>query len=136
MRSIDELIPGSAERILAMAEREQEHRHAMDARQTDIIEKDLDHNHDVTKRGQRYGLWISAFVIIISAILALTGHPEIAAILAGVDLVGLAAVFVIGRLVRLGDNLDEGTAWPGDLEAGPSTDGAAGQSSAIEAPKD
>ncbi|WP_299928964.1 DUF2335 domain-containing protein [uncultured Nocardioides sp.] len=108
LRSIDRIVPGSAERILAMAEREQQHRHTMDSRQADIIEKDVDHNYDVTKRGQRYGLWISAFVIVIAAILALTGHPEIAAILAGVDLVGLAAVFVIGRLVRPGDGAAEG----------------------------
>ncbi|WP_060988319.1 DUF2335 domain-containing protein [Photobacterium leiognathi] len=81
---------GLAERIVAMAEKEQSHRHALeDKAVTGEISKD--------KRGQNYAL-LSSLVIILGSIgLIYTGHEVSGSILAGGTLTGLAYIFISGR---------------------------------------
>lgn len=97
MQGMKDIVPDGPERIIAMAETEQSHRHAMEVRDQALTEKSEDDDYRVTRRGQLFGFLICVFVIGVAAILALMDHENIAAVLVGLDLVSLAAVFVAGR---------------------------------------
>lgn len=83
-KQVDDSLPGS---IVAMAQDEQRHRHAME-------KLALEGSLKETRLGQVLGFSIAAFVLILSGVMALAGHPVLAGILAGIDVVGLAAVFL------------------------------------------
>ncbi|NTU52769.1 MAG: hypothetical protein HGA97_03520 [Chlorobiaceae bacterium] len=74
-----------------------------------MAEKQLDHRINTesliaheqmrqSSRGQHYALFICSLALAISATLAMTGHEVTAAVIRGLDLIGLAAVFVAGRI--------------------------------------
>lgn len=86
----DKIIPGSAERILAMTEHEQKSRTcSKDQALNGAISKD--------KRGQWMGFVITFAVLIIASVFAWKGNTLFAGTLIGLDLLGLAAVFVVGH---------------------------------------
>jgi uncharacterized membrane protein len=82
---------GFAERIMAMAEREQEHRHQMDR-------KDLDQSYGLASRGQIFGLVALVIMASLAITLAVLGHPGWAAVVGGIDVVGVVSVFVTGQV--------------------------------------
>jgi len=90
MRAYEEILPGSADRILKMAEGQAHHRQEME--KTAV---------DGGSHRSWWGLWlgfgISIIVIGASVLLVLKGHNAAGITLAGIDLVALAAVFVVGR---------------------------------------
>ena len=98
----EKVLPGAAERVMQMAEREQAHRHQMQVTQqkfeADLQTKAITEQLEINKTGQRYGFIISLVVLALAGVMAFTGHEVLALTLAGIDLVGLAAVFVVGRL--------------------------------------
>lgn len=70
----DQVVPGSAERILVMAEKQLDHR----------INTESFIAHEQMKqssRGQHYAFFICSFALAISATLAMTGHEVTAALL-------------------------------------------------------
>lgn len=87
-------LPGAAERIVAMAEREQGHRHATVDGFGAFRNDTLAHVKDRDARGQRLGALICAGVISLCFYMAFLGHSTAAASLAAATLVGLAGVFV------------------------------------------
>ena len=87
---VDESLPMA---ILEMAQKEQQHRHAMDR-------LELTESVSVTKRGQVLGAGIAISVLVLAGVLALMGQPILAGIMAGIDVVGLAAVFVGTRALQ------------------------------------
>lgn len=93
----DHLIPNGADRIMAMAEREQAHRHQMEEREQALLEQAERNDFIITKRGQAFGLGVCLAVLLAGIVLALAGHATVAAVLVGLDLVSLVAVFVAGR---------------------------------------
>lgn len=87
----EKILPGAAERILSLTEREQTGRHS--TRETALkgaLSKD--------SRGQWMGFIITISVLIIASVFAWRGNTIFAGTLIGLDLLGLAAVFVVGRL--------------------------------------
>jgi uncharacterized membrane protein len=86
----DEVQQGLAARIVAMAESEAAHRHAMEVRMVDGTFKER-------ARGQHYGLAIGIVAIIAGAWTGALGHQISGSIIGGGGVVGLVAVFVIGR---------------------------------------
>lgn len=81
---------GLAERIVAMAENEQKHRHQLEETAiTGELNKD--------KRGQQYALLISVLIIIGSFALVFLGHPWPGTVLGGTTLVSLAYIFITGK---------------------------------------
>ncbi|MGH9092334.1 MAG: DUF2335 domain-containing protein [Acidimicrobiales bacterium] len=91
LRGYEEVLPGAADRILAMAEKQSDHRQE--------IEK------DAVKGGTRrswYGLWLGFFISVLvlglSGGLIVAGYGVEGTVLGSVDLVALASVFVIGRV--------------------------------------
>lgn len=55
------------------------------------------------KRGQNYGLIIALFGISIGAVCILLGHDIAGTSIAGVDLVAIVTVFVIGKTTQRRD---------------------------------
>lgn len=97
LQQYNDVIPNGAERIMAMAEREQGHRHELERRDQKLMELSEQHEFQITQRGQLLAFGICLAVLAAAIVLAVAGHPTVAAVLVGLDLVGLAAVFVVGR---------------------------------------
>lgn len=90
MEGYEHVLPGSAERILVMAEKQLEHRIKTES----LLAKE---QMKQSGRGQHYALFICSFALGISAALAFTGHEVTASVIGGLDLIGLAAVFIAGK---------------------------------------
>lgn len=93
IRAYEEVIPGSGERIIAMAERQQEHRHSLER----VTVKEAANR---SWWGLRLGFVIALAVIGVGAGAIFTGHA-----LAGFGLIVaqaavLAGVFVVGRVAQ------------------------------------
>lgn len=86
----DEVSPGFADRIVAMAENEQKHRHGLESL---AVEGEI--NKDT--RGQHYALSICLTVVFGSMFLIYNGHDVAGSALAGGSLMGLAYIFITGR---------------------------------------
>ena len=84
--------------IFDMAKAEQDHRHGLEtSRQTSsfqIYNKTREDKRATAARGQWLGFIVCIVVLGLSALMAVLGQATLAVILAGVDVVGLAAVFV------------------------------------------
>lgn len=86
----EKVLPGSTDRIISMAEK------SLDSRinnEKTIIETRLKQSG----RGQILGFILALFFVIISLILALTGHEVLAGIIASGDIISLAVIFVLNR---------------------------------------
>lgn len=86
----DEALPGSAERIIAMAESRQSHRQDMERI---AIKASI----GIDKRGQVFALIVSLAIILGSMSLIALGHEISGSVLAGTSLTGLAYIFITGR---------------------------------------
>jgi uncharacterized membrane protein len=100
----EQILPGAAERILAMAEAEQRHRQALEIQQqtdgADIHKVAIAGQIQINKRGQWFGFSICFAVLLLAGYFAYLGFGTAAAAMASLDLVSLAAVFVIGRQTK------------------------------------
>lgn len=90
-REYEDILPGSAERILAMAERVQAHNIAMEA-------KNLAAEHDDRKRGMRFGFAALVLIVACAAFFGYEREIGLAALFLGSAALGVIAVFVQGRL--------------------------------------
>ena len=93
LEEYERIVPGAAERIIAMAEKEQTQRHSLESR-TAIVES-------------RLGTWglvfafVLAMVLLTGAIWLISrGYSLEGGLLAGVDLITLSAIFIYGRATR------------------------------------
>lgn len=90
LKGYEDILPGSAERILQMAENEQKHRH----KQEDRICKG---SVEQVKRGQ----WIALFVVIlltaVATAITLLGQPTVGGIIFGSTIAAVAAIFIISK---------------------------------------
>jgi len=91
---------GLANRIVSMAEKEQNHRHGLES---------LALNGEIKKdtRGQHYALFTSLAIIIGSIFLIYSGHEVSGSILVGSTLIGLAYIFITGRKLEPDSNTDK-----------------------------
>lgn len=87
LAAYEEVLPGSAERILNMAEREQQHRH-------DIIERTVRLEGRLGPMGMIFAFIIAITFFVVAAWLIDDGHGTEGTILATVDLLALVTVFV------------------------------------------
>ena len=96
----ERVLEGSAERILAMAEREQQHRTAWESKQLEVAASEA-----------TGGQWLGFVVVIIcigSAVyLSSIGHQWVAGVVAGTSVVGLVGRFVQGRSSGTSDTQSE-----------------------------
>lgn len=89
-KGYEEVLPGSAERILTMAEKEQEHRITWESKALHVMEREV-------FLGQWFGLGIALCCIIAAVFLAASGYQWVASILVGVSAVGLVGRFITKR---------------------------------------
>lgn len=98
----EKVLPGAAERVMQMAEKEQAHRHEMQKqhqqKDLELQSKAITEQLEINKTGQKYGFHIAIAVLLLAGLMAIMGHEAVALTLVGIDVVGLAAVFVVGRL--------------------------------------
>lgn len=98
MREYQLVDPELPRLIFDMAETEQKHRHRLEMNEQqksyEAIYKNQEDGRQTAKRGQLLGFGIAVIVLGLAALMAVLGFPTLAVILAGVDVVGLAAVFV------------------------------------------
>lgn len=90
LEKYNEIIPDGANRIMVMAEKQQEHRFKLE-------EKAVSAQVKQSGIGQVFGLVVCLVGLGISALLGLYGHELASGILGGGGLVGLASVFVVGK---------------------------------------
>ena len=90
LKQYNDILPGTAERLVAMAERQSAHRIELEKR---VIERQLGDS----RLGQYFGLLISVLFLAASYSLGMNGHDALVSILGGTTLVGLVTVFVIGK---------------------------------------
>lgn len=84
------VIPNGADRIMSMAEKQQNHRISIE---TQVI---ISQNKQ-SGLGQVFGLIIGLFGISCGTFLAYSGEPTVGGIIAGGTVVSLVSVFVIGK---------------------------------------
>ena len=89
LQLFEEVVPGSAERILAMAEKQTDHRILMERK---IVSGDFTQSY----LGIAAGFVLSVMVILGGIYLIILGHDWAGASLIGLNVVGLAGVFVYG----------------------------------------
>ncbi|MBI2919400.1 MAG: DUF2335 domain-containing protein [Chloroflexi bacterium] len=98
LQQYNDVIPDAANRILRMAEQQVEHRQFLEKT---VVVGD-------SKRADR-GLWAGLFVtlsLVVGAVfLVYTGHDWAGVAIAGLDIVGLASVFVYGTLSRRSERM-------------------------------
>ena len=84
------LLPGAADRIFVMAEKQLSHRHD--------LERTVVHgNVAAQKLGQVFGLVVALFALGASAYLGVHGKEAAAAVIGGSTVLGLVSLFVTGR---------------------------------------
>ncbi|OOF42312.1 hypothetical protein BKK51_12960 [Rodentibacter trehalosifermentans] len=103
----NEVIPDGANRIMMMAEKEQDANHADRRKQLEQRDQELAQNDVRLKQGQdeidviKRGQWISLAVITLftalSALLAILGDTTSAALLMGAGLVGIVTALIYGK---------------------------------------
>lgn len=91
LRGYEEVLPGAAERILTMAEEQGRHRRHLE---TVVVVGN--------SRRSSLGLWLGFVVAVLflaaAVVLIFRGHDWAGSVVGGVDIVGLVAVFVVGRV--------------------------------------
>ncbi|RME12421.1 MAG: DUF2335 domain-containing protein, partial [Bacteroidetes bacterium] len=89
-KEYNEILPGSAERILAMAEQQSSHRREMEKK---VISSQMRQ----TTRGQWLGFVLAVICIGGGLFLAYIDKTTVASILLGATIISLVSVFVIGK---------------------------------------
>lgn len=93
LEGYERIVPGAAERILAMAESDMQHQQQYD---NALLKASVNQ----IRRGQILGFLIGLATISASVYFATIGYPILAGILSGSTLLGLVSVFAIGRIVE------------------------------------
>lgn len=91
LQGYNNALPNGAERVIAMAEKQSNHRMELEK----FAIKEQLHQ---SKRGQHYGLIIVIICLGLSTVLAFNGLMQLALTIAGTTILGLASVFVIGKI--------------------------------------
>lgn len=91
----DQIKPGFAERIVAMAERQSAHRQELET-------KVLRYAAIEGRIGQIFALVIAVFALGTAAYLGVNGATAVGSVIGGTTVVGLVAAFVVGRRKKPG----------------------------------
>lgn len=97
LQGYENIKEGFAERIVRMAEKEQEHRFEHENSQSACDKMLIEATASDSKRGQNYALIITILFLIGAVTLALYGHDTVASILGGGTLAAIVTVFITGK---------------------------------------
>ncbi|MCY4360934.1 MAG: DUF2335 domain-containing protein [Gammaproteobacteria bacterium] len=90
LEKYNQITPGAAERIIAMAERETGHRH-------DTEQLIISNEYKEAKRGHIFALIICSLGILTGGYIAISGLQWAAMVIGSSVVIGLASTFIIGR---------------------------------------
>lgn len=96
----ENVLPGAADRIITMAEKQLTHR-------TGIEKEIVDKNFKQSATGQIIGGFLAFTCIVLSFILGMYGHDWLAGLLATTTVIGVITVFVLNR--KPGQENDDST---------------------------
>lgn len=96
----NQILPGAADRILSMAEKEQGHRQKMQEKLVDAQVTDINQERSERKLGQIFGFSIGVISIISGSVTAILGSPWAGGFIGSAGVAGLVSVFVLGRRDR------------------------------------
>jgi len=106
----EDALPGAADRILAMAEREQQARLNRETTHQQLVVEDQKLVRQQVKRGQVFGLAVSLAAILCGTITAIVGsvngHTAGTVVGAVIGTGGLASIIIAFTATRLGDSGD------------------------------
>lgn len=86
----ERVLPGSADRLMTMAEKDQNHRHACD---NTIIKAET----DFMSRGQIFAMAALVLMLIFTAVFVLTGHEVAGGLVGGATLISVVLAFLNRR---------------------------------------
>jgi len=90
----DAIIPNGAERIMRMAELEQQHRHKWESGQQTLVESIANDEARIAGRGQVLAACLCVLLIVAGLVFMWQGYPKLGASIILTDLVALATVFL------------------------------------------
>lgn len=100
LKEYEEASPGSADRIIRMAETEETHRQAIETRALEATIADVEKDRSLSRLSLIFGALLVALVVAAGCVVAIAGHPTQGMILCAATVVSLASVFVLGRRDR------------------------------------
>lgn len=97
LEEYERVLPGTAERLIAMAEAQSAHRKAMEEKKLNAEIADAKADRNEAERGQYCGLAIGITAIISGAVVAGTGHEWAGGFIGSAGVIGLVTAFIYGR---------------------------------------
>ena len=97
LEQYNRVLPNAADRIVSMAEKEQEHRHRMQEKLINAQVPDTKQERNERKLGQIFGWSIGVISIIAGTITVNLGSPIAGGFIGSAGVAGLVSVFVLGR---------------------------------------
>lgn len=93
---LNDIIPGGAERVLAMAERQSAHR-------IEIEKSHLKEQQRQSNRGQFFAFFVTLVLIASGTYLAALGHEVVSGMIFGGTMISIAGVFLHGKRQQRAD---------------------------------
>ena len=93
LHGYDQIIPGAAERILIMAEKDAAHQREIESAVLNLTAADV-------KRGQRFGFGIGILAFTTCILALALGSEKTAITIGSTTVIGLVTVFVTGRVTQ------------------------------------
>lgn len=97
IREYEEVVPGSAERIIAMAERQGDHRRRQEQVVLDAQTKNMENMRKERRLGQIFAFLVVMAVLSVVCYAIKEGLTTVACVLGGGTLISLVTVFIKGR---------------------------------------
>ena len=112
MKGYEETLPGSADRILRLAEQEASHRQQVERESLSITASAVKDDAFRSRLGLFLGAFVAIVFVVIALVMVLAGHPWPGAIIGTADIAAVVGVFVYGAQTRRVEREAEDT--PGD----------------------
>lgn len=93
LQKYNEIIPNGADRIMILAENQQNHRF-------DCDKKEIKAKNNQTTRGQWFAFILAVIFAVSGVYLAMNNHDTAAGIIFGTTIVGLAGTFLVGKFIN------------------------------------
>lgn len=96
LRQYEEVLPGIADRMMALVESEVSNQHDASAHDRQMQERVVSAGITMAKRGQVVAALLGFSFLVAAVVLALTGNPLLGGVIGIADLVGIVVSFALG----------------------------------------
>ena len=94
LQRYEQICPGLADRIVALAEREAANRHKLEQENVRIAENDIVAARGETRHGQNLAFALTIVAFVAAVICAYVGQPWVAGVIAGTTLVSVVSTIM------------------------------------------